>query len=216
MSFFFYDEDGESARKSERKEKRKTRKLNSKKTDWNCRASKPFSLFGKVNRDAFSSEVGTCLNNGYLVNRVSGISSGGERGVRSARRIRKFYETAPILFSNIQYHPLPPLLSHSDNGFIPDSSRNSSIEYDRKISNTSRTLAKFLCNSLSFSPLKLSFASHPAFPFCLQQRRIFRVSSREMLLLFISSVPSPLIRSRKFPSQPDMVDEEDCCCCCCC
>lgn len=69
--------------------------------------------------------------------------------------------------------------------------------------------------SLSFSPLKLSFASHPAFPFCLQQRRIFRVSSREMLLLFISSVPFPLIRSRKFPSQPDMVDEEDCCCCCC-
>lgn len=83
-----------------------------------------------------SPAIGTCLNNGYLVNRVSGVSSGGERGVRSARRIRKFYETAPILFSNIQYHPLS-LLSHSDNGFIPDSSRNSSIEYDRKISNTS-------------------------------------------------------------------------------
>ena len=160
MSFFFYDEDGESARKSERKEKRKTRKLNSKKTDWNCRASKPFSLFGKVNRDAFSSEVGTCLNNGYLVNRVSGVSSGGERGVRSARRIRKFYETAPILFSNIQYHPLPPLLS--DNGFIPDSSRNSSIEYDRKISNTSRTLAKFL--SLFLSP-KTFFRESSRIPF---------------------------------------------------
>lgn len=141
-----------------------------------------------------SPAIGTCLNNGYLVNRVSGVSSRGERGVRSARRIRKFYETAPILFSNIQYHPLP-LLSHSDNGFIPDSSRNSSIEYDRKISNTSNPgqVPLQLSLSLSLSPLKLSFASHPAFPFCLQQRRIFRVSSREMLLLFLRFFcPRPL------------------------
>lgn len=137
-----------------------------------------------------SPAIETCLNNGYLVNRVSGVSSGGERGVRSARRIRKFYETAPILFSNIQYLPLP-LLSRSDNGFIPDSSRNSSTEYDREISNTSnpgQTLPLEL--SLS-SPLKLSFASHPAFPFC-QKRNLPRVSSREMLLLLLRFFCSPL------------------------